>query len=204
MIHPHVKLVYINDIVGYGVFATQLIPKGTITYVKDILEIDITQEQFENHTGEMQRLIEKYSYIDPHGNRVISWDFGKYVNHCCNSNTMSTGYGFEIAIRDIQPGEQITDEYGIFNLPEDMEVVCEKPGCRNVIRNADFDHLYPMWDDKIKPALEQLFSVEQPLLPFLDDPTSKEIKEFFVDQTNYKSVYNLKIKPEVVVKSRVS
>ena len=56
-------------------------------------------------------VIEKYSYTEPNGNMILSWDIAKYVNHCCNCNIISTGYGFEIAIRDIQPGEELLIYY---------------------------------------------------------------------------------------------
>ena len=38
MIHPNTRLGFVNEEIGYGVFATALIPKGTIVYVKDDLE----------------------------------------------------------------------------------------------------------------------------------------------------------------------
>ena len=129
MIHPKTELKFINEHVGYGVFATEDIPEGTIVYVKDSLELVVSPTDYLLHSEEVQQVIEKYSYIDPHGNRVISWDFAKYVNHCCNCNTISTGYGFEIAIRDILKGKQITDEYGIFKLTTEMEVSCGMDNC---------------------------------------------------------------------------
>ena len=91
MIHPKTELKMINPIVGYGVFATEFIPQGTIVYVKDSLELEISPTDFTTHSQEMQDVIEKYSYIDERGYRIISWDFAKYVNHCCNFNTISTG-----------------------------------------------------------------------------------------------------------------
>src|SRR5690606_207308 len=120
MLHPKTELRYISDHVGYGVLATDLIPEGSIVYVKDSLELEISPTDYLIHSEETKEVIDKYSYIDERGYRIISCDFAKYVNHCCNCNTISTGYGFEIAIRDIKPGEQITDEYGIFNLDSEM------------------------------------------------------------------------------------
>ena len=152
MIHPNTELRLINDTVGYGVFATKRIPQGTIVYVKDSMEIEISPTQYLLYQPEMQDSIEKYSYIDERGYRIISWDFGKYVNHCCNCNSISTGYGFEIAIRDIEIGEQITDEYGIFNLQEEMTLQCGFEGCRKTIKPSDFDDYYQEWDEKIKQA----------------------------------------------------
>jgi uncharacterized protein len=173
MIHPDTRLVYINDVIGYGVFATAFIPKGTITYVKDALEIEVTPAEFSRHTPELQEVIEKYSYIDERGNRIISWDFGKYVNHCCHCNTMSTGYGFEIAIRDIQPEEEVTDEYGIFNLESPMSHRCNYSDCRGAVCKQDLERMLIEWDDTIKPALVLFNEVEQPLLSFLQ----KEVRE---------------------------
>lgn len=192
MIHPKTELKHVNDTIGYGVFATERIPEGTIVYVKDSLELVITPAEFLNHSKEMQEVIDKYSYIDEKGNQIISWDFAKYVNHCCNCNTISTGYGFEIAIRDIEPGEQITDEYGIFNLDKEMDLTCGSVGCRKTIKPEDFDAYYEEWDKKIQKAMTKLFSVDQPLISFIEDNSRKEMDEYFASPEKYKSVYVLK------------
>lgn len=192
MIHPKTTLRFINEEVGYGLYATEFIPKGTITYVKDSLEVEVSPEDFEKHSKAIQDVIERFSYIDQHGMRVISWDFGKYVNHCCQCNSISTGYGFEIALRDIHPGEQITDEYGIFNLTEAMELQCDKPGCRKVIRPEDFDNHYEAWDEKILAALPLLFEVNQELWPYLSAETINELREYHEEPHRYKSVYTLR------------
>lgn len=192
MIHPNTELTFVNEQVGYGVFATMDIPEGTIVYVKDSLELIVSPTDYLMHNEEMKEVIEKYSYIDENGNRIISWDFGKYVNHCCNCNTISTGYGFEIAIRDIKKGEQITDEYGIFNLEKSMSLVCGEPGCRKQIKPSDFEKYYEEWDRKIKGSITKLFAVEQPLMPFIDEKTRSDLDELFCNPDSYKSVYALK------------
>ena len=194
MIHPKTELRYINDNVGYGVFATEFIPKGTIVYVKDSLELVITPTDYLIHAEEMKKVVDKYSYIDESGNRIVSWDFAKYVNHCCNCNTISTGYGFEIAIRPIEKGEQITDEYGIFNLDQEMVVECGQLNCRKVIKPNDFETYYQSWDEKIKSAITFLFDVEQPLIPFIPEETRKELDTYFQNPEHYKSVYSLRYK----------
>ena len=104
MIHPKTRLRYINDVMGYGLFATAFIPKGTIIYVKELLEIGISPEDYERYRPELQEQIEKYSYTNENGTRILRWDFVKYVNHCCHSNTLSSAYGFDVAIRDIEKG----------------------------------------------------------------------------------------------------
>lgn len=194
MIHPNTELRFISEDVGYGVFTTSPIAKGTIVYVKDSLELVISPTDYLLHGEEMKGVIDKYSYIDEKGNRIVSWDFAKYVNHCCNCNTISTGYGFEIAIRDIQQGEQITDEYGIFNLDTEMTLVCGEASCRKTIGPGDFDAHYQEWDQKIKQAITHFFEVEQPLLPFVEKSTREELDRFFNNPEDYKSVYSLKLK----------
>lgn len=196
MIHPNTELRFINPVVGYGVFATDFIPEGTITYVKDSLELEVSPAEYLLHPPAMQDVIEKYSYIDERGFRIISWDFAKYINHCCNCNSMSTGYGFEIAIRNIFPGEEITDEYGIFNLTESMELVCDKGNCRKMLRPEDFDQYYPEWDQKLKKSLANFQGVEQPLVKFVDESTMKALNAYFADASKYRSVYALKYRGE--------
>ena len=191
MIHPKTSL---N--VGYGVFAESFIPEGTIVYVKDSLEMEISPLDYATHSKEIQNVIEKYSYIDERGYRIISWDFAKYVNHCCNCNTMSTGYGFEIAIRDILPGEQITDEYGIFNLEHEMEVDCDQPNCRRMICPDDFDQYHAEWDEKVKKSMSKFRSVDQPLMGFLEKAARKHLEEYFKDPAAYKSVYSLRYRSD--------
>lgn len=195
MIHPDVELKHISDEIGYGIFAKKFIPKGTITYIQDSLEIKIPADEVKNYNKDLQDVIEKYSFIDEKGYRIISWDVAKYVNHCCQCNSISTGYGFEIAIADIYPGEQITDEYGIFNMAQEMPLHCDKDGCRKYVRPQDFDHYYPVWDKKIITALEDLREVPQPLIHLLEKEDKEALDAYFADPDNYKSVYSLKYNP---------
>lgn len=56
-------------------FATRFLPKGTITYVKDSLEMEISPEICRNHNPEMQAAIEKHSCIDEHRHRIVGQGF---------------------------------------------------------------------------------------------------------------------------------
>ena len=202
MIHPNTELKYIEDTVGYGVFATHDIPEGTIVYVKDSLELVISPTDYLMHSNDVKEMVDKYSYMDQNGDRIVSWDFAKYVNHCCNCNTISTGYGFEIAIRDIKKGEQITDEYGIFNLDSEMVLLCGEPDCRKTIGPNDFDAYYKDWDKKIVKSIGKLFQVDQPLMAFVESETRNELNTFFENPESYKSVYSLKLKGSSVSASK--
>lgn len=195
MIHPQTQLRFINEQVGYGVFATAFIPAGTLTYVQDALEIAIPAESRLLQDRAYRPLIDKYATIEPDGRRLISWDIAKYVNHCCRCNTMSTGYGFEIALRDIAAGEQITDEYGLFNLEWEMDLVCDQAGCRRRLQRGDFDAYVAAWDAQVQAALARCLSVEQPLWPFLDAAAVADLMLYLTTGENYKSLATLRPAP---------
>jgi hypothetical protein len=194
MIHPNAELRFINEEIGYGVFATALIPMGTMTYVKDPLEVEVGPDTFSRYTKELREVVEKYSYIDERGVRILSWDHAKYVNHCCQCNSMSTGYGFEIAIRDIFPGEEITDEYGLLNIEHEMELSCNKPGCRAKVCRADWDPFMEGWDEKVRNALLRFHLVDQPLASLLDSKTRKQLDLFLEGGEKYLSVAQIRLK----------
>ncbi len=188
MIHPDTELRFINEAVGYGVFATQPIPKGTIVFVKDPLDIELSEAQVNQLHPSMQAAVEKYSYIDEHGKRIVSWDHAKFVNHCCQCNAISTGYGFEIAIRDIAVGEEITDEYGLFNLQGPMPVSCPNTGCRRWVKPRDVELFADTWDHWILDALKQLNQVSQPLIFLLTEAVQDQLQGFLRGRLPYLSV----------------
>lgn len=194
MIHPDTELKKVNQKKGRGVFATAFIPKGTITYVKDPLEIEVSPDDPRLQNPVIQDKIETYSYIDQNGIRIISWDNAKYVNHCCHCNTMSTGYGFEIAIRDIEAGEEITDEYGMFNFDYTLQLSCDKKDCRESVSGNDLEKYSREWDQKVKSALQYVDKVTQPLGDLLKKDTRLQLQSFLETGTGYRSVLNLRTK----------
>lgn len=42
-------------------------------------------------------------------------------------------YDFELAVHDIQPGEELTDDYGTLNIEESFDCYCMQAGCRGTI-----------------------------------------------------------------------
>lgn len=192
MMHPNTQVRFISGTIGCGVFATEFIPMGTIVYVKDALELEVSAAHYAQLAPVLQQAVEKYSYIDEKGFRILSWDHAKYVNHCCNCNTLSTGYGFEIAIRDIYPEEEITDEYGMFNLEEDMPLFCGQPNCRKTVGKCDMDAYFAEWDKKVQYALAMLSSVHQPLYPLIDSRVRADLEHYLAHVSEYRSVRELK------------
>ena len=188
MIHPSTEVRWISSEKGYGVFATALIPKGTISYVKDELDLVLTRDHPLVLDERYRAIVDRYSYVDGSGNFILSWDHAKYVNHCCFPNTLTTGYGFEIAIRDINPGDELTDDYGVFTVEHEMEMCCTRRGCRKIVRHEDFDLLTDQWDQGIITALGHYRKVAQPLATFLDPTIVSQLNSYLDEDGGYISV----------------
>ena len=199
MIHPSTELRFVSPEIGYGVFAKEFIPKGTVVYVKDSLEIEVTPKKYLKLDDYARSVVDKYSYRDERGYRIVSWDAAKYVNHSCSRNTISTGYGFEIALRDIQVDEEITDEYAIFNLEKQFECGCDSKNCRKYISPSDFESLFEVWDKEIKEAMTNYQNVEQVLEQYIDEKLFKKLTKYLETGKEYKSVYSLHLKEEKVL-----
>ncbi len=170
MIIPNIQIRWISEEKGYGLFATSDIPKGTITFAQDSLDIVITPDNLDNINPLLRLHVEKYSYEDFLGNRIISWDLAKYMNHEDDANTLSTGYGFEIAIRDILSGEEVTDDYRIFSThhnTSNWHLDSQKQGVIVLFP----EDLEKEWDRKVLDALSYIERVEQPLRDFIDSDT---------------------------------
>ena len=187
MMHPHTRVQPISDQIGVGVVATRFIPAGTAVYQTDALDIRIAPDDPRLLDATMAEHIETYTYLDPDGTRVMCWDIGKYVNHSCESNTLTTGWGFQIALRDILAGEEILDDYGIYT-NEFGPLLCNEPTCRGHIRPTDFLKLVPTWDAKLKPALKKFFDVEQPLMHLIDAEGLADLHKFVKTGRGYRSI----------------
>src|SRR5690606_31331739 len=96
------------------------------------------------------------------GNYVLCWDYGRYVNHSFKSNCLSTAYDFEIAIRDIQPGEELTDDYAYLNVSEPFTGGNEGTRRKTVYPDDLLNH-YRAWDNKLIKNFSRILKVEQPL-----------------------------------------
>ena len=192
MMHPSIELKPVNPQIGYGVFATAFIPAGTIVYVKCSLDIEIAPDSPLLHDPAYKDILEKYSYTDSTGYLVLCWDLGKYVNHCCHFNTISTAYGCDIALRDIQPGEELTSEYALYTFDREMELICHYPDCRKRLTPQDFEHYWPLWDASAREAIDRLPEVEQPLLKYLDPQARADLQAFLDTHMGYRSLQHLR------------
>lgn len=174
MIHPKTELKFISNEIGYGVVATEFIPAGTITWVLDKLDREFSPLDFQSLEPIYQNILDYYTFRNNNGNFVLCWDNGRYVNHSFNSNCLTTAYDFEIAIRDIHPGEQLTDDYGYLNIPSPFRGIDEGTR-RKVVYPDDLVKYYKVWDKKLLKVFSSIPKYEQPLRELISDSMWEEI-----------------------------
>jgi SET domain-containing protein len=162
MIHPKTELKHISNEIGYGVVAKEFIPAGTITWALDKLDREFTPKEFSDMDPRYQSILDYYSFRNNKGNLILCWDNGRFVNHSFNSNCLTTAYDFEIAIRDIQPGEQLTDDYGYLNISEPFRAKDEGTK-RKVVYPDDLLKYHSIWDRKIEKVFHKIPQLDQPL-----------------------------------------
>jgi hypothetical protein len=170
VIHPATELRYINDAIGYGVFATARIPRGTIVWTMDDLDRVIQPAELDHMAAPALLVVERYTFVCHSGDRVLCWDHAKYINHSCRANCLSPGLlDIEIAVRDIDAGEELTDDYGSLNLAGGFACACGWPECRGSVGPDDFEHLTSAWDAELRSAITDVPHVEQPLWDWIPD-----------------------------------
>lgn len=163
MMHPHTEIQFVSEQVGVGVFATKLIPKGTIVWIKDDLDLMLTEEFIES-LGDLQKAdVYKYAYLETDGVYVLHWDHAKYMNHSFKPNCVDTAYNFQMAAKDIQPGEQLTCDYGTLKGVEDFECISEEGTSRTKVTANDYLTYYEEWDEMARDTFKYFNAVEQPL-----------------------------------------
>ncbi len=199
MMHPDTELKWINDGKGFGVVATRLIPKGTITWVQDDLDLVFPAEKPKELKPLLREMLEKYSFRNHKGEHILCWDISKYVNHSFRSNCLSTAYNFELAIRDIEAGEELTDDYGYLNLSESFMPEDEGTS-RKVVEPDDTLRCYKKWDRTLEPLFSLINNQDQPLMQLLSNKVKIEIEEVAAGKKIMLSTKNLYLKPE---KSRI-
>ena len=176
MIHPKTELKFISNEIGHGVVATAFIPAGTITWALDKLDREFSPDAFKAMDALYQDILETYTFRNNNGNLVLCWDHGRYVNHSFNSNCLSTAYDFEIAIRDIHPGEQLTDDYGYLNISKPFRGIDEGTK-RKVVYPDDLLKYSKMWDKKLLKVFNRIPKLEQPLRSLIPETLWNEIIE---------------------------
>jgi hypothetical protein len=146
-----------------------MIPRGTITWVRDEFDQAFAATKIERMLPLYQDLAAKYCFVDARGDYILCWDLARYLNHSCEPSCRSAGYDFELAVRDIAPGEELTDDYGSLNLEYDFVCFCQTPLCREKIRPDDLARYADSWDGIVAEPFRLIRTVSQPLWPLVKE-----------------------------------
>jgi hypothetical protein len=187
MIHPHTRLEFISPEKGYGLVATAFIPRGTITWVQDLLDQEFRSEEVYLLGEDYAEIIQTYSFRNQLGHYVLCWDHARFVNHSFRSNCLTTAYNFEIAVRDIHPGEELTDDYGYLNIEEPFDALPEGTS-RNVVYPDDLLHYHEEWDRQLEENFPLIQSVDQPLYHLLSSEVKSKVAAILRKETKMDSI----------------
>jgi hypothetical protein len=169
MLHPDTVVRTVNDVIGVGVFATRRIPRGTITWVRDPMDMALPHDLVLQMDPLQKAIIHRYAWREQ-DDWILCWDHGRYVNHACDANCIGVGVQYEVAIRDIEEGEELTDDYRSLGLFEDaFDCRCGTPLCTGHVAPADTQGLRGMWDERFRQALDHFHTVDQPLRRWVRD-----------------------------------
>lgn len=134
---------------GLGLFAVQFIPKGTEVWkFTRGFDQQFTREQIFNFPPSLQKYLCGYAWkSEKSGLYCFASDNGKYFNHSNNPNVLSQYRDNEeevvtVAVRDIQLGEEMLDNYASFESDSDND---------NILREiAEKYHLVDEMDPWLK------------------------------------------------------
>ena len=164
MIHPHTELRPADPRVGYGVFATRRIPRGTISWVHDALDQTFTPDEVARLVPLLRNAVEHFAYLELTGAYVLCWDHARYNNHACRPAIRTVG-DFDIVVRDIEAGDELTIEYAVVNVRVGFICVCGDAHCRGTVQPSDVDRFGDAWDAEARDAARLIAWVAQPLAP---------------------------------------
>ena len=118
-----------SKISGIGLFANQFIPKGTPTWkFQSGFDLKIDKSELANLSEPAKEQFLKYAYLNPKTNKyILCFDDARFFNHSDNPNCIDTEFpddteGIDVAVRDIQEGEELTCNYKEFDADFDYKM----------------------------------------------------------------------------------
>ena len=106
-----------SEVHGFGLFADQMIPKGTITWEYDPeYDVSFPSEKIECLPPVARAYMYYYCYFDKQLQKyVLCADGQRYINHSQKRLNIESTPTRDIAARDILPGEELLCDYRQFD-----------------------------------------------------------------------------------------
>lgn len=107
-----------SKIHGIGLFADQLIIKGTTVWkFVENFDLKINKNALGNLPNQAKETILAYAYLNKNEDYVLCSDNAKFFNHSDQPNVTAPENDDEpnLAVCDIQPGEELTQNYKSFD-----------------------------------------------------------------------------------------
>jgi SET domain-containing protein len=107
-----------SEIHGLGVFSVERIVEGTVVWCfTPGFDLDCDPRIVDEQPEPLRRVLLHYGYVDARLDRyVLCCDDARLLNHCETPNLVSDysvePHGQDVAVRDIEPGEELTVDYG--------------------------------------------------------------------------------------------
>ncbi|MDD1750654.1 MAG: SET domain-containing protein [Methanothrix sp.] len=158
---------------GEGIFAGELIPIGTLVFYYSSNDIYVSKKEFQCLSNFKKQQIYKFGVEDEYGKWIVT---DGDANHSCDANILSMfvdGLYCDIAVKDIQIGEEITIDYGLFysSFPWKMTCRCHSCNCRGIVGSgiAVDSQTQELWRSRISEAAERIFLVRQAIFSREDE-----------------------------------
>lgn len=124
MIHVKYKLDKSNKH-GIGLFADEDLKAGQLIYTaSSLLDLNITQEQFDTLSEREKEEFRWWGFFDEHAQRWhVDFDVSKFINHSREGTvTQDKDHddAYLITTRDVKKGEELTQNYLEFESEEDL------------------------------------------------------------------------------------
>ncbi len=119
----------LSDIAGIGLFTDQDIAKGTVTwrFMRDFDQL-LTREKIDSLPEPARSKLLDHVYLnEANGLFVLCADNARFMNHADTPNTAGIHEpgaveGYDVALRDIRAGEEMTCDYRTFDAHVDLKL----------------------------------------------------------------------------------
>jgi hypothetical protein len=138
-----------------GVFCRELIRKDEIVALwgGKVLSAEEIDREMPNFTQQVLQIEDGFYLLSP------SMEPSDCFNHCCDPNVGLTGQIGLIAMRDIEPGEEVCLDYAMCDGSDYDEFPCScgSPKCRGHITGEDWKRpeLWERYDGYFSPYLQR-------------------------------------------------